>query len=244
MFLNGGSGFHSNDARAVVQADRIRRNPPGCGPLCTTDTPTLRTLPRALGAEIGVRARPVKTLNVSAALWRLDLEQELVYIGDAGTTEASGESRRVGVDLEGRLALRPWLLADADVTLSRGTLVGEPNGADEVPLAPRVTATGGLTARHPSGASGSLRLVHIGDRPANEDRSVTALGYTVVSAGASYRFKAVEVSATVENVLNVEWNEAQFDTESRLRGEAAPVSELHFTPGAPRNARVALTYRF
>jgi hypothetical protein len=45
-------------------------------------------------------------------------------------------------------------------------------------------------------------------------------------------------------VLDTEWNEAQFDTESRLPGELVPVSELHFTPGMPRNVRVGLSFFF
>jgi len=48
----------------------------------------------------------------------------------------------------------------------------------------------------------------------------------------------------LENLTDTDWNEAQFDTESRLRGEATPVSELHFTPGNPRNLRVGLSYSF
>ena len=237
VFVNAGAGFHSNDARAVVVADRLRR----CT-ACDVEGP-LRTLPRALGGEVGVRGR-FGPANVAAALWRLDLDEELVYVGDAGTTEPSGRSRRVGLDLEGRLALAAWLAADADLTLSRGRLPDEPAGADRIPLAPTLTAAGGLTARHPSGLSGSLRLLHVGDRPANEDASVTALGYTLVTAGAAYRFGPAEVSATLENAFDVAWNEAQFDTESRLRGEATSISELHFTPGNPRNVRVALAYRF
>ena len=33
------------------------------------------------------------------------------------------------------------------------------------------------------------------------------------------------------NLLNVEWNQAQFDTQSRLPGENEAISELHYTPG-------------
>jgi hypothetical protein len=54
----------------------------------------------------------------------------------------------------------------------------------------------------------------------------------------------VKVHLVAENLFDVAWNEAQFDTESRLPGEAAPVSELHFTPGNPRNVRVGVAYLF
>ena len=48
----------------------------------------------------------------------------------------------------------------------------------------------------------------------------------------------------VENALDTMWNEAQFDTESRLRGEEEPVSEIHFTPGNPLNMRLGVSLLF
>ena len=117
---------------------------------------------------------------MGAALWRLDLESEFVFVGDAGTTEASGRTRREGLDLEARLQLHPWLWADVDLNLARGEAVDEPEDANEIPLAPRRTSTGGLTWYHPDGLEGGLRYRHVGDRPANEDGSITAEGYTVV----------------------------------------------------------------
>ena len=243
VFVNAGTGFHSNDARAAVYADRLRRAPGG---VSAEDLAASRqaALPRAFAGELGARARVLGRLTLAAALWRLDLDEEYVYVGDAGTTEPSGRSRRVGIDLEARGALLPWLVADLDVNLSRGILVDEPEGANAVPLAPRLTSTGGLTAQRTDGLSASLRYVHVGDRPANEDGSVRALGYTVVTLGGAYRWRALELSAVVENLLDVDWNEAQFDTESRLRSEAVSVSELHFTPGNPRGVRLGLACRF
>jgi outer membrane receptor protein involved in Fe transport len=84
----------------------------------------------------------------------------------------------------------------------------------------------------------------VGDRPANEFNTVTAYGYTVFDIGLAYRFSSVRVFAQLENILDDEWNEAQFDTESRLFDEPASVSELHFTPGNPRNVRIGIEYRF
>ncbi len=72
---------------------------------------------------------------------------------------------------------------------------------------------------------------------------MTAQGYTLVNLGAAYARGRVELGLALENAFDVAWNEAQFSTESRLRGEAAPVSELHFTPGNPRNVRVSVGLR-
>jgi outer membrane receptor protein involved in Fe transport len=226
VFVNFGGGFHSNDARAVVAGKAER------------------TIPRAWGAELGFRMRPFDALELGAAMWALDLENEWVYVGDEGTTEINGPTRRLGVDLEARARITEWLYADADIALARGRFRLLPAGDDFIPLAPTFTATGGLTVRHPSGIEATLRLRHVSSRPASEDNSVTARGYSIADASLAYRFWNLKVQLTGENLLNTDWNEAQFDTESRLRGEPAPVSELHFTPGAPFNLKLGLEYRF
>lgn len=259
FFFNTGSGFHSNDARAIVLDQRVadlvrayRRD--GVGEVAIEDSLVARnldpahidveTLPRATGAELGLRLRPFNALNIAAAAWVLDLEREFVFVGDGGFTELSGRSRRYGLDVEARAGFTAWLSADADISLSRGILRDEPDEANQIPLAPRITWTGGINAIRPDHWDASLRYVHVGDRSANEDKSVTAEGYTVFNLLGSYRFGPARLSITVENLFDTEWNEAQFDTESRLPGEAVPVSELHFTPGAPRNVRIGLSYWF
>lgn len=259
LYVNAGSGFHSNDARNNVISERVTDLARVLQRQGLSDAeidarlaaqnydPGQReteTLPRAVGGEVGFRVRPWPRVNIAATGWGLTLEREYVYVGDGGFTELSGASRRYGLDLEARVGLTRWLTADADLNLSRGILVDEPDDTNHIPLAPRVTSTGGLTVQHPSGLEGTLRYVHIGDRPANEDGSVTAAGYTIVNLLASYRFRAVKVTLSAENLLDVAWNEAQFDTESRLWGEVEPVSELHFTPGNPRNLRLSVAYLF
>jgi outer membrane receptor protein involved in Fe transport len=259
LYVNFGTGFHSNDARDVIIGQRVvdlekalRRN--GLSEQQIADSLTAlnfdpaqrqtKTLPRAVGGELGFRTRLGERLNFGAAAWLLNLERELVYIGDEGSTELSGRTKRYGLDFEGRLKILSWLYGDGDVTVSTGKLRDEPKAANEIPLAPRVVAAGGLTVRHPSGLDGAIRLRHIGDRPANEDNSVVALGYTVLDLSASYRLGNYQFNVIMENLTDTDWNEAQFDTESRLRNEPASVSELHFTPGNPRNVRVGLSYSF
>lgn len=259
LFANVGSGFHSNDARAVVQGRRVndllriyqRQELTGdeiddalTAQHLDRSQASIGTLPRAIGSELGLRFRLADRLLVSAAAWLLDLENEYVYVGDGGFTELSGRSRRYGIDLETRLSITSWLSADTDINLSRGRLIDEPAGDDDIPLAPRLTSTGGLTMLHPGGFEGSFRYIHIGDRPANESGSVFASGYTLFHVLAAYRVGAIKFSLVLENLFNAEWNEAQFDTESRLFGEATPVSELHFTPGNPRSLRIGINYSF
>lgn len=225
LFANSGFGFHSNDARSVV-ADPSE------------------SIPRAFGAEGGVRyGRPEGAVSLAAAAWTLLLEREFVFVGDEGTTEESGRTARRGIDLEVQANPFGWLSLGVDATLSQGRFTELPDGENRIPLAPSLTLTANALFRYDIFA-GYLRLRHIGDRPANESNTVTAYGYSVVDLSASCRLGAAELFLSVENLLNTEWNEAQFDTESRLRGEAAPVSELHFTPGTPLSVRGGLAWRF
>ena len=87
-------------------------------------------------------------------------------------------------------------------------------------------------------------MAYVGDRPANEDNSVVALGHFLTSAVVGYRYKGFRVFVEVQNLLNVEWNEAQFDTESRLFLDPLPVSELHYTPGIPFGLQAGISYEF
>ncbi len=225
LFLNSGYGFHSNDARVVVQQQG-------------------KTLPRAFGAEIGTRYGTASSLiAASAALWMLDLESEFVYVGDEGTTEESGRTRRQGVDLELRLNPISWLALGVDATISTGKFRDLPEGENRIPLAPELTLTANAVARFDA-LSAALRLRHVGDRPANEGNTVRALGYSILDLSASYRIGQIELFVNVENLLDEVWNEAQFDTESRLPGEAESVSELHFTPGTPRSVRGGMSVKF
>ncbi|MDE0088878.1 MAG: TonB-dependent receptor [Candidatus Poribacteria bacterium] len=259
VFLNFGTGFHSNDARDVVIEQTIsdleqtyKRQDLSEEQIderltqmnFNRDHAGIQTLPRAIGAEIGTRHRFFDRFNIGFAGWWLELDEELVFVGDAGETEISGKSQRIGIDIEGRIKILSWLWVDTDVNLSQGKYVDEPDDANQIPLAPRITSTGGITAIHPSGWDVSLRYRHIGDRPANEDGSVTAEGYTVVNLGLSYTYGPFQYFVAVENLFDVDWNEAQFDTESRLRNETEPVSEIHFTPGNPLNLQAGISFQF
>lgn len=225
-FLKTGIGFHSNDARVVV-AQKGRE-----------------ILPAAYGIDLGAIWKPLPHLWFTTALWYLFLEQEFVYVGDAGIVEPSGKTRRYGLDFGVRWQLADWLFFDSDVNYTIARAIGEPEGSDYIPLAPDLTATGGLVFQSPSGLSGGARYRYIKSRPANEDGSITAKGYFVADANLNYTLKNVTFSIIAENLLDTEWNEAQFATESRLRGEDESIEELHFTPGMPFFLRGKVAYRF
>jgi outer membrane receptor protein involved in Fe transport len=216
LFARSGLGFHSNDARGVVQ---------GSG--------SFNALPRATGAEVGSTFKPVPSLVINAALWSLRLQDELVYSGDEGTTESVGPTQRFGVDASVRYQLSPRFFLDSDLNFSHGRLVNAPKGENYIPLAPTFTSTGGLTMRTPKGLNASLRYRYIDSRPAQEDNAIRARGYFLLDAVANYTRPRYQIGLSAQNLLNAAWNEAQFATDSQLRGETASVNELNFTPGTP-----------
>ena len=216
LFVRSGFGFHSNDARGVIRGANDN------------------VLPRAIGYEVGSTFKPVPSLVVNAALWGLYLQNELVYVGDDGNVENTGPTQRYGIDLALRYQLSRRLFLDADLNYNHGRQIEAPADANYIPLAPTFTTIGGLTYKQPNGLSGSLRYRHIDSRPANDNGSIRARGYFLADAVVSYTKTRYQVGATVENLFNVRWNQAQFATQSRLPNEPAiGVDELHFTPGTP-----------
>lgn len=215
LYVNSGYGFHSNDARVVVPQDGKE------------------ILPKALGLDVGAIFKPSPALLFNVAGWYLALDQEFVYVGDAGIVEPGGKTRRLGVDVSARIQLFRRLFADADVTYSHARSTDELEGAQYIPLAPQWTGTGGLSWDKGQGLFGSLRFRYLGDRPANEANDLNAEGYLLLDAVAGWKKDNWEFGFSAQNLLNVAWKEAQFETESRLPFETEPVSEIHFTPGTP-----------
>jgi outer membrane receptor protein involved in Fe transport len=193
------------------------------------------------------------------ALWILDLQSELIWSGDTGGTEASGATRRLGVDFEGRWEIAPWLFADLDVSLAHSRYKVDAGNGDAVALAPPVIVNGGLTVRR-SSLRGSLRARHIGARPASQltsdDAGVHACtpadlpgarcyleadGYTVFDAVLAWETPGWLASLSLLNLTNAAYREAQFGNASQLPGEPHPVQDIHFTPGDPLTVQVSLT---
>lgn len=215
LYTKLGKGFHSNDTRVVVAQEGHE------------------ILPAAYGADIGFTYKPTDRLLLNIAAWYLYLQQEFVYIGDEAVVEPSGKSRRQGVDVIARYQFTSHIFANLNVNLTKPRAIGEPKGQDYIPLAPTATSTGGVFYKAKQGLNGGLSYRLIKDRPANEDGSITAKGYFIMDASINYTKPKYEFGIAMENLLNTKWNEAQFATESLLRNEAAPVEELHFTPGIP-----------
>ena len=221
-----GKGFHSNDTRGAILQDGIK------------------ILPAAYSADFGIIWKPIKNVIFNAGIWNLYLEQEFVYVGDEGIVEPSGRSNRSGIDIS--LRYQPitqlYFQADANYTLARS--IDEEIGQQFIPLAPDFTFKGSINYINSNGLFAGLELRSMGDRPANEDNSIIAIGYTIVDCNAGYTYKALTFNVIVQNLLDTEWNETQFATESRLFDELEPVEEIHFTPGIPFFIKGSISYAF
>ncbi|SDS02631.1 Outer membrane receptor proteins, mostly Fe transport [Polaribacter sp. KT25b] len=226
-FLKSGIGFHSNDARVVLQqnADKI--------------------LPRAYGADFGNIWKPTKNLVLNTAAWYLLSEEEFVYVGDAGIVEPSGKSERFGLDLGIRYQLTDHIYFDTDATITKARSLENISGEDYIPLAPNFTMAGGLSFSNLGNFSGGFRYRYLADRAANEDNSIIAEGYFVSDLNINYNInKDLTLGVAFENIFDVDWNETQFATESRLQNETDSVEEIHFTPGTPFFAKATISYEF
>jgi len=226
VFLKSGIGFHSNDTRVVVanQGKEI--------------------LPRAYGVDLGDIWKPFPNVVVNTTLWYLFLEQEFIYVGDAGIVEPSGKTERYGLDFGFRYQLSDYLFLDTDMTLTHARSTEDPKGQNYIPLAPNFTMAGGLSFNEWNRFSGGLRYRFIDDRPANEDNSIVAQGYFITDMNVNYKFDQITLGFAIENLFDVAWNETQFATESRLQNEAQSVEEIHFTPGTPFFIKGTIAYTF
>jgi outer membrane receptor protein involved in Fe transport len=221
-----GKSFHSNDTRVVVAQNGKS------------------ILPNAFGSEIGTILKPNKNLIVNMSLWQLNMQQEFVYVGDEAVVEAGEASRRVGLDVGIKYQLHKYLFADADFNIANGKYINAPKSENVIALAPNVTSIGGFTYNNPIGLQASLRYRHLANRAANETNSVIAHGYTLLDAVASYSINNITYGISAENVFNAKWKEAQFETETKLKNELVPISEIHFTAGTPFQLKFKVAFQF
>lgn len=237
IYYSYGIGFHSNDTRTL-----------SAGVQHGEATVIGYILPLASSMDLGLIMKPYGKLLVSFTVWQLDLQQEFTYSGDGGVIEPSGRTRRRGMDLSLRYEILKWLYADADANYAHARYRDEPQGENYVPLAAAFTSIGGLTFKIHKDLNAGLRYRYMADRPAIEDNSLVAQGYTVCDAVINYIRPRYELGIQVQNLLNTEWREAQFATETRLRSEVAqdipPQTDICYTPGTPFFIKITATYKF
>ena len=237
LYANWGWGFHSNDARGAAQT----RDPKTGDPVDPVDP-----LVRAKGAELGVRTMAWRHYHSTLAIWLLDIASELVFVGDAGTTEPSRPSRRVGIEWSNQLAVTPWLALDADLAYARARFRDDDPAGDRIPGAVEGVASAGVTLQDRGPLSGSLRLRYFGPRPLIEDDSVRSKASTTLNAQLRYRVgKRYAITLDAFNLTNAKVSDVDYYYTSRLQGEpSAGVDDVHTHPLEPFTLRAGLTALF
>jgi len=243
VYLNWGRGFHSNDARGITGTvdPRTGLAVDADGAAIERATP----LVKATGKEAGLRlVGLVPGLQTTIAAWQLDLDSELIFIGDAGTTEAGRPSRRHGVELTNFYTpAKDWII-DANLAWSHARFRDSDPAGDFIPGSISRTASIGLSGE--SGPwSGGMRLRYFGPRALVEDDAVRSPSSTLVNMKLGYRLAAnLKLTVEVLNLLDRRVSDIDYYYESQLPGEAAPVADIHTHPGEMRTLRAGLAWRF
>ena len=232
LYANYGHGFHSNDARGTV---------------ATVDPKTLEAvdrtpgLVRSRGVELGLRTEAIPKMQMSLAVYRLDFDSELTYIGDAGNTEAGDPSRRYGIEFSNYYRPYKWLSVDFDAAWARARSQGGNPDGDRIPGAIEGVAQLGVTVDRSGPWSGSLRLRWFGPRPLIEDDSVRSTASVTLNGRVGYQLaKDLQLELEAFNLTNRRASAIDYFYESQLAGETAPVADVHFHPIEPRSLRLTL----
>lgn len=233
-FFSVGRGFHSNDARgATIVQD----------PVTGDAVDTVDPLARARSFEVGMRTSLLPQTQLAISAFNMRLSSELVYVGDAGTTEASDGSQRVGMEINAIYTPTSWLLFDAAATWTKARF----RGVDEnrIPNAVRDTASLGMIVNDLDGWSGGVRVRYLGEAPLIESGAAFSHSTVLMNGQVTYAFTpSLSVSLELLNMLDSDDRDITYFYESQLPGEVAPVEDIHFHPVEPRSLRVSLTASF
>ena len=235
-YASWGHGFHSNDVRGTT----ITIDPSSGEAVQPVDA-----LVRSVGTELGLRVESGQRFNASLAVFRLELGSELLYVGDAGTTEPNNGSMRTGIELASFWQVTNWLSLNAAYTWTDAQYQSSGSDGNRIPGAVEDTATLGANAAWTNGLSASLRARYLGEAPLAEDNAVRSTASWLVNAGVAYRWGKVEFRVDVFNLLDSDDNDIAYFYTSRLPDEpSAGVEDIHFHPLEPRSARGSVTYHW
>jgi TonB dependent receptor len=237
FYVNWGQGFHSNDARGtVIKVD----------PKTNEAVEPVTPLVRSKGFELGLRTSPLAGLQTSLSIYQLNFESELIFVGDAGTTEAGRPSKRIGFELANYYKLDDWLTVDADIAFAKARFRDSAPEGNRVPGAVEGVASLALSLDNLGPWFGSFQFRYFGPRPLLEDNSVRSKGSALINARLGYKISPkVLLELEVFNLANRKVSSIDYHYTSRLPGEPAEgVADTHFHPTESRNFRLALNASF
>ena len=236
LYFSAAGGFHSNDARGTV----ISVDPKTGEPVDTVDP-----LVRSWGTETGLRWRWDQRLNSSLALWYLELDSELLYVGDAGATEASRPSQRYGLEFNNYFQLNEHWTLEADFAWTDSSFSDSAPEGDHIPGAIDAVVSAAATVQLPTGFFGSMRLRYFSAYPLIEDNSVRSDGSTMLNLLAGWQLGDWRLQAEVLNLLDSADHDVDYFYASRLPGENSDgVEDIHYHIFEPRQIRVQASWTF
>ncbi len=250
FFANYGRGFHSNDARGVI--DTIDSTSLSQPPHVAAASSPVPALVGSRGAEIGLRTEIVPGLQTSMALWRLDSDSELVYSADSavGSTEANGASKRHGFEWNNHLVVNRWLLIDADMAWTHARYAdANANGEAGHEIANAVSQVGlfGITVHQLGPWSAGLVTRYIGSYPLSQDGTLTTPAAVVSNLQLKRELTPrVTVRLDVLNLFDRRFYDIAYEQDyktSPAAGVPLVPDGVTVHPGEPREFRVGVDIR-
>ena len=237
FYVNLGSGFHSNDARGTV----IKIDPKSGDP-----ADAVTPLARSKGYELGLRTSLLPGLQTSLSVYRLDIASELIFVGDAGTTEAGRPSKRLGFELANYYKLDDWLTVDADLAFARARFKDAAAVGERIPGAVEGVASVALAVDNLGPWFGALQFRYFGPRPLLEDNSVRSKATSTINGRVGYKISPkLKVELEAFNLINRKASAIDYYYGSRLPNEpTAGADDIHFHPIESRSFRVSLNASF
>lgn len=233
FFINAGEGFHSNDARGVT----IKVSPTDTSEAVSSSPFLIKTR----GAEVGVRTKLIPGLDSSLSLFVLDSASEILFVGDAGDTEASRPSRRYGLEWTNHYQPTSWLAFDGDIAVTHARFRGDNSDqaaayaelagypaaqignapGNYIPGAPEMIASAGIRIGEQTGWFGALRYRYFGPRPLTEDGAFVSPATGLLNGQVGYRFEnGWRVQLDAYNLTDSKSDQITYAYGSLLRSDA------------------------
>jgi len=236
MYFSYGNGFHSNDARGVITF----RDPITEEKLSPADP-----LVKSTGFEWGIKALINEQLNTSLAVWSLELDSELLFVGDAGNTEANRPSKRWGIEFNNLWSINEIWSLEADFAYSNAKFNDDDLENRSVPGSLKNVASGILSAEYPSGFFASFSFRYFGEVPLIEDGSIKSEGSTYANLALGWLIDDWQVQLDILNIFDSNDHDIDYFYASRLAGEPANgYEDIHYHIFEPRQIRFYLSKEF
>ena len=236
MYFSYGNGFHSNDARGVITF----RDPITEEKLSPADP-----LVKSTGFEWGIKALINEQLNTSLAVWSLELDSELLFVGDAGNTEANRPSKRWGIEFNNLWSINEIWSLEADFAYSNAKFNDDDLENRSVPGSLKNVASGILSAEYPSGFFASFSFRYFGEVPLIEDGSIKSEGSTYANLALGWLMDDWQVQLDILNIFDSNDHDVDYFYASRLAGEPANgYEDIHYHIFEPRQIRLYLSREF